>query len=242
MLERPPVEERGDGEQRHERDLHAPRQPGGHDQRVAVHEQAEQQREQGLAQQRADEHLQPAHRDDPPGARVHADEQEDRPEDEQDQEADLEDEQRHRDEEDQQPRDHRGDERAERDAEPRRPVLALEQEERRGVPHRGDDFLDVPGLVRGGVLRLGALLLHVDRLNVEQLRAERLHLGGRRVGGAEHAHQPRLAHERRPQLVGVAVHHGRRRRRTRAPRPARPGPSAAGRRARRRRAGRRTPR
>ena len=90
-----------------------------------------------------------------PDARMDADQQEHRPEDQQQQEPDLEHQQRDRHQEDQHPGDQGGDQRADRDAEPARPVLALEEEVDRGCSAACRRSPSVLRLVGAGAGRLG---------------------------------------------------------------------------------------
>ena len=130
VLERLAVDEHRHGDERDHHDLERPGQHlvgGAHDQRVAVEQDAQRQRDRDLFQQHADEHLEPADRDHPAEARMDADDQEERPGDEQQQEAELQHDQGQRDQQDEQARRDRGEQRLEPDLQPGRPLVALEQ-------------------------------------------------------------------------------------------------------------------
>ncbi len=207
MLERAAVEEHRDRQQGHEQHLHAPGHGGGDDERVPVHEDAQHDRQHGLSQQRADEHLHPAQGDDPPAAGMDSDQQEDRPQDEQEQEAHLQHQQRHRHQEDEQARHQGGDERADGHAEPVGPVAAGEGGVAGVVPELVAErrVLRLAGSHVGSRLP-GHRLRH--RLHLQHLATPVAHDRLLRVGGAEQADQPRLADQRGPQRVGVLVDPG----------------------------------
>jgi hypothetical protein len=182
-----------------------------HDQRVTVEQHRQHDRDRGRFHQHADEHLEPADRDDPaePGMRAH--DQEERPCHQQQQEAQLEHDQRQRDQQDEQPghqgREHRG----ERDLQPGGPLVALEQRvDGRVLLLHGAGDAAVGGLL--GLDQRGARrLVRRDRLRPQQLTAVLVDHGllaarvGRVRGAAQIPVQPRLAHQHRPQLVGVLV-------------------------------------
>ena len=131
--ERLAVDEHGHRDQRDHQDLQRPRQHRvgrAHDERIAVQQHAQHDRDRDLLHQHADQHLEPADGDDPAEARMGADDQEERPGHQQQQEAELEHDQGQRDEQDEQPGHQRGEHRGERDLQPGRPLVALEQRSR----------------------------------------------------------------------------------------------------------------
>ena len=184
VLERLPVDEHRHRDQRDHHDLERPGQlliGGAHDQRVAVEQDRQDERDRDLFQQHADEHLEPADRDHPAEPGMHPDDQEERPGDEQQQEAELQDDQGQRDQQHQQPGRDGGEQRGEPDLQPGRPLIALEQRVHRGVlglQAHGDAVVD--GLLLLGQRGRGRLVGR-DRLGEEQGPAVLVHHVG--VGG-----------------------------------------------------------
>ena len=145
---------------------------------------------------------------------MRAHDQEERPGHQQQQEAELEHDQGQRDQQDEQPghqgREHRG----ERDLQPGGPLVALEQRvDGRVLLLHGAGDAAVGGLL--GLDQRGARrLVGRDRLRPQQLTAVLVDHGllaaggGRVLGAAQLPVQPRLAHQHRPQLVGVLVDQG----------------------------------
>ncbi len=129
MLERLPVDDHRDGDQRDHQDLESPRQHRvrcAHDQRIAVEEHTQGERNSGLFQQDADQHFEPADGHHPAESRMGTDQQEERADDEQQQEAELEQDQRDRDQQHEDAGDKGGEQGCEGDLQPGGPLLALE--------------------------------------------------------------------------------------------------------------------